>query len=114
MRERKGNHIADAVRSTGCNNVIIGFILLQHLPLHLDIIASESPVTFGINVTDVEAFIEAMLDSSSHHGHLSCDEFKATSWTFVVEKDSSACEHVVRFSVVSSDFERHDFRTPIW
>lgn len=41
------------VSFTSCENEIVGFVLLQHAPHSFNVVASVSPITFGVEVTEV-------------------------------------------------------------
>ena len=107
------NHFTNAVGTSSCNNIVIWLVLLQHLPLHFNVVSCESPIAFCINVADVQTLIESMLNSGSHHGYLSGNELKTTAWTFVIEEDTCTRKHVVGFTVIASDLKSHHFSTPI-
>ena len=93
------------MRAAGRHDVVAGRVLLEHAPLHLDVVAGESPVSLGIDVADPQTLVKAVGDASSGHGDLSGHEFEATPWTLVVEQDTRAGEHVVGLTVVAGDFE---------
>ena len=109
MGESERNHIAHAVRATGRHDVVAGYFLLEHAPLHLDVIACKTPVPLGIDVADPQALVKAVGDTSGGHGHLAGNEFQASARAFMVEENARAGEHVVRLTVVSGDFEGEHF-----
>ena len=113
MRKSEGNHVADAVGASCGNDVVARFVLLEHAPLHFDVIACKTPVPLGVNVANPQALVKAVSDAGGGHRYLSCHEFKAATWAFVVEKNARAGEHVVRLSVVASDFEGEHFGTAV-
>ena len=113
VRERQRDHVAHAVRATGRHDVIARLVLLQHAPLHLNVVAGETPVSLGIDVADPQAFVKAMGDAGSGHGDFACHEFKASAWAFVVEENASTSKHVVGFTVVSGDFKGEHFGTAV-
>ena len=109
----EGNHVANAVGSPGCDDVIAWLVLLEHAPLHLNIVAGKAPVALGINVADPQALVKTVSDACCSHGNFSGNEFKATARALVVEENPRAGEHVVGFAVVTGDFEREHFRTTV-
>jgi|GEM_PF-5142266 len=105
MGEGERNHVAHAVRATGRHDVVAGFVLLEHAPLHLDVIPGEAPVSLGFDVADPQTLVKAVGDASGGHGDLSGDELKTSARAFVVEENARAGEHIVGLAVVSGDFE---------
>ena len=57
LQERSGPsyEFSHRVLFTSCNNIITWFILLQHHPLHANIIFCVPPIAQGINVSHVQA-----------------------------------------------------------
>ena len=97
------------MRATGRHDVVAGLVLLEHAPLHLDVIAGEAPVSLGVDVADPQTLVKAVGDASGGHGDFPGDEFETTARAFVVEENARAGEHVVGFTVVPGDFEGEDF-----
>ena len=58
LPECRLHELAHAVLLNGRNHKIFRFVLLQHQPLRIDVIARMSPVAFGIQVTDEEPFLK--------------------------------------------------------
>jgi hypothetical protein len=52
------DEFTNGVSFTSSENEIIGLILLQHAPHTLDVVASVSPITLGVEVTEVLQEIE--------------------------------------------------------
>ena len=89
---------------------ILRVVLLEHLPHALDVVASVTPITLGVHVTEVQALLLASLDVGNREGDLTRDEGFPSSRRLVVEQDAVARVHVVRFSVVDHGPERHHLR----
>ncbi len=61
----RADEIAHTVLHAGGDDEVLGLVLLQHQPLHLDVIAGVAPIAFGVEVTEVEAILQAELDPMS-------------------------------------------------
>ncbi|OPZ02081.1 MAG: hypothetical protein BWZ11_01211 [Bacteroidetes bacterium ADurb.BinA395] len=64
-----------------------------------------TPVTQCIHITQVEFILQAVRNGSGGHGDLTGYEGFAAAWTFVVEQDTVAGKHIIRFAVVHHDPE---------
>jgi len=53
---------------------ILWVVLLEHLPHALDVVASVTPITLGVHVTEVQALLLASLDVGNREGDLTRDE----------------------------------------
>lgn len=53
VTERLLDELSDGVSLPRCEDEIIGFVLLEHTPHALDVVASVSPITLGVEVTEV-------------------------------------------------------------
>lgn len=62
-----------------------------------------SPITLGVQVTEVDAFLLAEVDVGDGTGDFAGDESLTTARGFVVEEDTVARKHVVGFAVVDDD-----------
>jgi hypothetical protein len=112
-REDFVEEFADGVGFTGGDDEIVGGGELEHLPHGLDIIAGVSPVAFGVQISQVEFFLEAFFDAGCGAGDFSCDEGFTAAGAFVVEEDSVAGKHAVAFAVVDGLPEAIDFRAGV-
>jgi hypothetical protein len=52
--ERSLAELADAVGFTGGHHEIVRFVVLQHAPHGVDVVASEAPIAFGLEVAEVQ------------------------------------------------------------
>lgn len=91
-------------------NEIIGLVLLKHTPHTLDVVTGVSPITLGVQVTEVEALLLTERDFGDGTRDLSGDESSSTSRRFVVEEDTVRGVHSVGFTVVLDDPESVEFR----
>ena len=53
LRGGPDNELPDRLLQTGSNDEIFGLFLLQHHPLHADIIASMAPISQSIDVAHI-------------------------------------------------------------
>ena len=64
------DELAYAVLLAGGDDVVLRLSLLQPQPLHLHVVAGVTPVTFGIEVAEVEAILKCQLDARQGTGDL--------------------------------------------
>jgi hypothetical protein len=73
-----------------------------------------SPVTLGIDVTKVEAFIQPLTDTSHCNSDLTGDESGTTARRLVIEENTIGQVHTIGFAVVDQNPEsillRHSVR----
>ncbi len=79
-----------------------GLILLQHQPLHLDVVAGMAPVAQRVEVAEVKAILQSELDARQRAGDLAGDEGFAAHRRFVVEQDAVAGIDAVGLAVVDA------------
>ena len=99
------NELADSVGLSGGEDVVIGLILLKHAPHTLDVVAGMAPIALGIDITEVEALVNALMDAGDGGGNLTGDEGLATAGTLVVEEDAVGKVHAVGLTIVHKDPE---------
>ena len=63
MGERRHGEVAHTMGYPGRNDVVVRLILLQHEPHRLDIVASEAPVTLGIQIAKRKPVLQAQFDA---------------------------------------------------
>ena len=89
----------------GGQDLIIGNIVLKHQIHTLDIVTSMSPITFGINVTKVKAFVKSLTNPRHGNGNLPGDKGGSTTGRLVVEKNAVSEVHSIGLTVVDQDPE---------
>ena len=57
-----GDELPDRVLLPGGDDEVLGVVLLQHQPLHLDIVLRVAPVAERVDVAHVEAVLEPLRD----------------------------------------------------
>ena len=87
----------------GRDNKILGLLLLQHQPLHLNIIFGVAPVAQGVQIAEKQAILQAELDARQRARNFSGNEGLATTRRLVIEEDSVAGVYAVCLSVVDRD-----------
>mmetsp|Transcript_13501 Transcript_13501/g.27564 ORF Transcript_13501/g.27564 Transcript_13501/m.27564 type:complete len:233 (+) Transcript_13501:392-1090(+) len=90
---------------SGGENVIVGSVVLKHHPHPLDVIASMSPITFGVNVSEVQALVQPFVDAGDSHGNFTGDKCGPTTGRLVVEENSVGEVHSVSLAVVHKNPE---------
>lgn len=118
------NILADGVGFASSKDEVLRSILLKHHPHTLDVVTSYlksqnqslfgayddqrptvSPITSGIEVTEVEAMLFAKGNICCSPGDLTSDEGPSSSGAFVVEQDAVARIHAICFPVIDGDPE---------
>src|SRR5258708_7937823 len=67
------------------NHEVLGCLLLQHQPLHLDIIPCMSPIALGIEIAEMNALLKSKLDARQRARNLPRDERLAAKWRLMIE-----------------------------
>ena len=85
LAERQGAELAHCVVLACGYDVVVRFRLLQHEPHTLYIVFGVAPVAQGVEVAQVELVLEALGNTGSSQGDLTCDEGLTTALTLMVE-----------------------------
>ena len=88
---------------TGGDNKIIRCGLLEHEPLHLDIIPGMTPVSFGIHITQIQAVLETEKDPGQGPGDLPGNKGLTAQGRFMIEQDAVAGIDAIGLAVVHHD-----------
>lgn len=98
--------LAHSVHLVGGQHEVVGAVGLQDAPHALHVVLGVPPVTLGVQVAQVQALLQALVDAGDGAGDLPRHEGGATARRLVVEQDAVAQEHVVALAVVLADPER--------
>ena len=79
------------------NDKIFGLVLLEHEPLHLNVIFGMSPVTLGIQVAKVETILKVEADAGQGTGDLAGDKGLAAQGGLMVKEDTIAGIYAIGF-----------------
>ena len=90
---------------SGGQDVVVGLILLEHAPHTLNVVAGMTPITLGVDISEVEALVNSLVDAGDGGGNLAGDEGTATAGTLVVEEDAVGKVHAVGLTVIHEDPE---------
>jgi hypothetical protein len=104
------DEFAHSDASTGGQDVVVGFIGLQHPPHTLDVFRGVSPVANGIEVAHVDVLLLSVLDSGDGSSDLASYESLTATGRFVVEQDPVHREHAVGLAIVLGDPEAVQLR----
>ncbi len=99
------DELANGVGLSGGQDVVVGLLLLEHAPHTLNVVAGMAPITLGVDVSEVEALVNSLVDAGDGGGNLAGDEGTATAGTLVVEEDAVGKVHAIRLAVVDKDPE---------
>ena len=94
------NKLTNAMLLTGCDNKILCFFLLEHKPLHFDIIFRMSPVAQGIKVAEEEAILKTEFYTSHCTGDLAGNKGLSPERAFMVEENTIAGVDTIGLTVV--------------
>jgi hypothetical protein len=86
-------------------NVVIGFVFLKHPPHAFNVVPSMTPVTLGINVTEVESLVEPSMDASNTCGNLAGDKRATATRRLMIEQNAVGQVHSVCLAIVDEDPE---------
>ena len=87
----------------GGDDEIVRSFLLEHHPLHTDIVLGMAPVAERVDVTEEQAGFETLGDVSDGTGDFAGDEGFAAARGLVVEEDAVARIHAIGFAVIHGD-----------
>jgi hypothetical protein len=79
----------------GRDHVVVGRVLLQHQPHHLDVFLGVTPVALGVEIAEVQLLLQAHFDARGSARDLARDEGLPAARGFVVEQDAVAGVHAV-------------------
>ena len=107
------NEFSDHVALSSGQYKVIGLILLQHHPHSFHVVASMAPITFGIDVSEVQTVTFSEVYFGNSASNLSSHKRTTTAGTFMVKEDAINGEHVIRFAIVDDNPIRIQFRHTI-
>ena len=105
MMESQRAELTHGVVLARGDDEILGLLLLEDEPHALHVVLGIAPVAEGVEVTEVELVLIALLDACRRQGDLAGDEGLAAAFALVVEEDSVDGEHAVALAVVLHDPE---------
>src|SRR5712692_4607779 len=113
LARRRVHEVAHAVLLAGGDDEVLGLLLLQDQPHHLDEVARMAPVALRVEVAEEEALLQPQLDARQRARDLARDEGLAAHRALVVEEDPVAGVHAVGLAVVHRDPVRVELRDRI-
>lgn len=87
----------------GGDHIVLGLVLLQHEPHGLNVVASVTPVTFRVEITQRDRLLLAEMNLGNAASDLARHEIATTARRLVVEQDAIHGEHIVGLAVVDDD-----------
>ena len=69
--------VADGMALAGGDDVVLGFVLLQHEPHRPNVVAGEAPVPGHVHVADRQDLLAAKRDPRDGARHLAGEELKS-------------------------------------
>ena len=94
---------------TGCDDIVVGRVLLEHYPHGFDVFACMPPVAFGIEVAKGEVADLPEFDARDVGGDFAGDKFKSPARGFVVEQDATGGVQAISLSIVAGQVKSRDF-----
>ena len=98
--EGQCTELTDRMHFSRSDDEILGGVVLQNQPHAFHVVLRIAPVAAGIQVTQVQLVLVALLDAGGGQGNLAGHEVLAASFALVVEEDAVHGEHAVAFAVV--------------
>jgi len=92
-----------AVGLVGADHVVVGFILLEHHPHHLDVFLGVAPVALRVEIAEVDVVLDAGLDATDGAGDLASHEGFAAARGFVIEENAAGGVQIVGLTVVHGE-----------
>ena len=103
----------DRVGLAGGDDVVAGFVLLQHQPHRLHIIPGVAPVALGVQVAEHHFVLQAEFDAGGGVGHLAGDELHPPPRALMVEQDAGGGVEPVGLAVVDHDVMPEHLGAPV-
>mmetsp|Transcript_40 Transcript_40/g.69 ORF Transcript_40/g.69 Transcript_40/m.69 type:complete len:205 (-) Transcript_40:453-1067(-) len=91
----KVDKFTNTVLLSSCNHIILWFILLEHEPLHLDVILRMPPISLRVEISQVQCVIQTSLDPRQTSCDLPCHKCLTSQRGLVVEQDTIAGKHTI-------------------
>ena len=85
---------------TGGNDKIFRSLVLQDQPHTFHVIFGISPVTAGIQISQIQLVLESLFDTGSSQGDFAGHESLSAPFTLVVEQDTVHGKHPVALAVI--------------
>src|SRR6202011_4267318 len=103
--DTEGNldQFAHRVAFAGSEDEIVRLRMLKDAPHSVDIVARMPPVTLGVEVADIEAILQSVVDRSHGARDLAADEGLPAERALVIEEDAIGREYPVSLAVVHGD-----------
>ena len=103
MGEGDFEEVAHRVGFARGDNVVVRFVLLQHQPHRLHVIAGVAPVTLRVEIAEPQLVGKPQLDPGDSVADLARDELQPSAGRFVVKQDSSRRVQAIRLPIVDGD-----------
>ncbi|CDD83991.1 uncharacterized protein BN666_00512 [Bacteroides sp. CAG:462] len=98
--ECQGTELTHGMHLTGCNDKVLGSLVLENQPHALHIVLGIAPVAACVEVAQIEFVLMSLGDAGCRQGNLTCDEVLAATFTLVVEQDAIHAIHAIALAVV--------------
>src|ERR1039457_1991567 len=110
----KPYEFTNAVLLSRRDHVIPRLLLLEHSPLHLDIIARMTPVAESVHVAKIESILQAHLDARQPASNFTCHKRLAPRRRLMVEQDPITRVHSIGLAVIHRNPVRVKLRYSVW
>src|SRR4029079_18742213 len=100
---RTDQELPDGILLPGGDDEVARLFLLQHQPLHADIVPRMTPIAQGIEVAEVEAVLESLADIAKAACDLAGYEGLAPARALVIEEQAVARIDPVRLTIIDRD-----------
>ena len=92
--------VPDTALDARGDDEVLGRLLLQHQPLHLNIVPGVSPVAPRIEIAEVQAVLQTQLDTGERAGDFAGDEGLTANRRLVIEQDAIAGVNAIGLAII--------------
>src|SRR6185437_5296538 len=85
VTKRLFDKIADPRRFARGQDVVVGLVLLKHLPHPADVFPCMSPIAFGIKITEIQFLLVPVMNGCNATCDFACNKRLTTQRTLVIE-----------------------------
>src|SRR5262245_46344186 len=92
---------------------VVRFVLLEHQPHGLHVLAGMTPIAPGVQVAKRQLVGQAPLDLGDVRSDLACDKFEAAARALMIEQDATGSMKAIGFTVIARQFITGNFGNAI-
>lgn len=97
------DEIANAILHTCRDHEIFRMILLQHQPLHFNVVSGVPAVAQGIQISKIQTVLQIKADAKQSACNFAYDEGLTANRAFMIEQNATAGADAIRLAIVYGD-----------